>query len=669
MTSGEPSFSLGAEVLSDPPRACAREWLLPDGLGGYASSTPLGLNTRRQHGLLVVATRPPSGRLILLSKVEEVLTIDGVDHELSSNAYPDAVFPRGFERAASFVMDPLPSLTWEVPEGRLTRTIARVQREPGVAVTYTYEGSQRARLALRPLVAYRDVEALQRENGALSPIADHDGTDVVLRPYPSCPPLYLRVSGAEWHADGYWYRQFQYERDRELGREWSEDLFSHGSFTVDVEPGETAWLLAWAGPIPAGRQAVSIVAGERKRSRDLTGGMNGPLGELRRAASAFLVRRLEGGRVVVGGYHWSRPTARDTAQALPGLCLTTGRHDDARILLAECARAADAALRGSEAGDAEGESPRYTVDAALWFIVAIERFLENTHDRDFVRSRLMPTIVAILDAYRDGTHPSVRMTPDGLILHGDTAAPLTWMDARVPGQELTGEPAVTPRRGHAVEVQALWYNALLIGSDLARVSGHPDRASEWTGLAALSRTTFLRTFWSDEVGYLADVVTASTRDLSLRPNQLYAVGLPHAVVPRDKAVLLLGAIKRLLLTPVGLRTLAPDAPAYRPRFSGDPVARETARHQGTVWPALMGIYFDSLVRVFGEDGKREARLWLRDFTAHLGDAGLGFVSEVFDAEAPHHPGGAIANAWAVAELLRVVSRLPARAPASRASAS
>jgi predicted glycogen debranching enzyme len=260
-------------------------------------------------------------------------------------------------------------------------------------------------------------------------------------------------------------------------------------------------------------------------------------------------------------------------------------------------------------------------------------------------------VAAILDGYRSGTRHGVRMTRDGLITQGEEGLQLTWMDAKV------GGAVVTPRRGLPVEVQALWYNALLIGAEVARETGEPARARECTALAGRARESFLKAFWSEEQGYLADVVAEDGRaDLSLRPNQLYALGLPHVMLARDRALRVLDAVKRHLLTPVGLRTLSPEHPAYRGRYVGGPAERDAAYHQGTVWPYLAGAYFDAVTRVHGEAGKAEAREWLDGFAAHLEEAGLGTVSEVFDGDAPHAPGGAIAQAWSVGEVLRIAVR-------------
>jgi predicted glycogen debranching enzyme len=638
-------------VLRDPARASLREWLHTDGLGGYASSTVVGLNTRRYHGLLVAAARPPVGRMVLLSKLEETLTVGGRRQELGTNAYPGAIHPRGFELAASFELDPLPTLVWDVEGGTLTRTVCRVHDEPVTAVSYRYDGMGSPRLEVRPLLAYRDHHALQRENPTVRLAGEREGADVVMRPYEGLPTLRLRMPGATFVPDGLWYRAFEYARERERGLDFREDLFSPGVLRVELLPGRSLHLLASAGTPLAGHDPERLMAAERRRLRVCGGGGEGALPELRRAADAFVVRRGTSGRTIVAGYHWFADWGRDTMVALPGLCLSTGRPEDARAILAEYARHVDRGMLPNRFPDG-GEAPEYnSVDAALWMVVAVGRYLEATSDTDFVRTRMAVPVAAILEGYRAGTRHGIRMSADGLLGQGEEGLQLTWMDARVDGR------VVTPRRGLAVEIQALWYNALLIGAEVARESGEPARAREWSALAGRARESFLRRFWSEELGYLADVVSEDGQgDFSLRPNQLYALGLPHVLLPRDRALRVLDAVKRHLLTPVGLRTLSPEHPAYHGRYGGPPAERDAAYHQGTVWPFLAAAYFDAVTRVHGEAGKAEAREWLDGFAAHLEEAGVGTVSEVFDGDAPHAPGGAIAQAWSVGEILRIAVR-------------
>jgi predicted glycogen debranching enzyme len=646
----EEELNFGPEVLRNLALATSREWLLTDGLGGYASSTLIGLNTRRYHGLLVVATRPPLGRMVLLAKLDETLIVDDRRIELATNVHHGSVEPRGLDAALRFSLDPLPTLTWEVGSGTLTRTVARVQGAPATACVYAYDGTGPARLELRPLVAFRDHHALQRENEALDPNVVHEGPDVVLRPYPGRPELRLRVPEGEFEAEPSWCKRLVYERERERGYEFEEDLFGHGTFRVTLYPGEVATLLAWSGPIPAGVEAVELVAAERARLRE---GPPGLLADLRRAAEAFVVRRGESGRSVIAGYPWYGDGGRDALIALPGLCLSTSRHAEAREILLEQARHLEAGSIPSRFPEGGGAPEYDAADAPLWMVIAVHRYLEASGDRGILRTALLPAVFAVLDGYRRGGRHGVRMTPEAL-LSRQPGVPPTWMDARLDGA------LVTPRDGEAVELQALWYNALLIGAALASRVGDARRSREWTSLASLARASFVRAFWAEQAGYLADVVRNGERDLSLRPNQLWAIGLPHALLPVDKASRVLNAVKRELLTPAGLRSLAPSDSAYRGSSGEEQRSRAGACHQGTVWPYLMGVYFDARIRVHGDAGEREAREWLRDFEGHLEETGVGFVGELFDGDPPHRARGAIAQAWSVAELLRTAARVAAR---------
>ena len=597
-----------------------------------------------------MATRPPLARMVLLSRIDETLVVGDERIELATSVYPGAVYPRGFESTVGFSLDPLPSLTWERSGRTLTRSVARVHGAPATVLVYAYEGPGPALLELRPLVAFRDQHVLHRENAVLDPNAGRDGPDVVLRPYSAAPELRLRVAEGEFEADPRWYRRCVYERERERGYDFEEDLFSHGVFRVTLYPGEVATLLAWAGPIPEGAEAVELMAAERRRLRGAAAGSDF-LAELRRIADAFVVRQGDAGRNVIAGYPWQGVSGRDAMIALPGLCLATRRYAEAREILAEQAQHVNGGMIPSLFPEAGG-SPEYdAADAALWMVLAVKRYLDATGDRDFVRETLQGAVFAVLDGCRRGTRHGIRMTPEALLTQGEGGRPLTWMDSRA------GEQAVTPRTGEAVELQALWYNALLIGADLAGRAGDARRSAEWSRLANLACESFQRAFWSEDLGFLADVVSGGTRDFSLRPNQLFAIGLPHGLLPREKAVRVLEAVKRNLLTPAGLRSLAASDPAYRGRHDGERQTRDAARHQGSVWPWLMGVYFDALIRVHGEQGKREAREWLHGFEGHLEEAGLGLIGELFDGDPPHRAGGAIALASSAAELLRIAAGL------------
>lgn len=644
---------VGAEVLRDVGLAARREWVLADGLGGWAASTVLGLHTRGAHGLLAVASPSAAAPMLLLARVEEALSFDGARHELGANDYGGVLHPRGHEIADSFLLDPLPTLTWEVADRRLSRTVARIHGEPGVVLAYQYEGPDAAALEVRPLLAYREVDARQRENGAVRAAPVRTGQDVVLQPYEGCPALALRLAGAAWEGDGIWYRGFHYVRDAERGLPAQEDLFSPGLFRLTLRPGTTVAFVAWVGAIPPATDPLARVANERRRIRALGDAADGLLPDLRRAADAFIVRAPGGGRAIVSGYPSAVLSVREALIALPGLCLATGRHEEARaILLALTARVEGALVATRSADDPSGVD---AVDTGLWWVVAVERFREATGDAEFIRSRLQGPLLAILEGYRAGTRRGAGVSPEGLLAHEESATPLGPL-----GPSAEGQP---PRRAFAVEVQALWYNALLIGADLARAAGQSARAGEWAAMAARARDSFLRAFWSERHGYLADVVDGTGADFSLRPHQLHALGLPHSLLPRDKAQRVLEVARRALLTPVGLRSLAPFDTRYVGAGAGDG-ARTPPLDRGAAWPFLAALYFDALIRVHGEAAKADAWRWVDGFAPRLSDGTLATIPEAFEGEPPHRPLGGLASARAVAELLRLVTRL-GRRPAGR----
>jgi predicted glycogen debranching enzyme len=646
---------LGAEVLRDVALASRCEWLLADGLGGWAADSVLGLHTRAGHGLLVVA--PPSGpRLLLLSKVEEALSCEGTRHELGTNDYGDAVHPRGFERADAFVLDPLPTLTWEVAGRRLSRTVARLHGEPAVVLAYQLEGAEPATLEVRPLLAYRAPDARQHENASVGTASTRAGQDVIVQPYEGCPPLALRMAGASWEADPVWYRSFRYARETEHGMADREDLYSPGLFRVVLRPGTTVPLVAWANAIPSATDPIARVANERRRVRALGDAGEGLVPDLRRAADAFLVRG-GAGRAIVSGYPSAVRSVREALIALPGLCLARGRHDEARtVLLSLTAQIEASGTKGRASEEAGADAP----DAGLWWVVALERFRDATGDQEFIRSKMQGPLLAILESYRAGARRGVGVSAEGLLAHEDGANPLG------PALEAAGGPA-SDRRGFAVEVQALWYSALLIGAEFARAAGQSARAGEWAALAARARESFLRAFWSDRHGYLADVVNASGADFSLRPHQLHAIGLPHALLPRDKAQRVLEIVRRALVTPVGLRSLAATDPRYAGTAGPEGVAGP-GLDRGAAWPCLAGLYFDSLIRVNGEAAKAEAWRWLDEFAPRLGEGTLATIPAAFEGDAPHRPLGEMASARAVAEVLRLVTRL-GRRPTARTGRS
>jgi predicted glycogen debranching enzyme len=364
------------------------------------------------------------------------------------------------------------------------------------------------------------------------------------------------------------------------------------------------------------------------------------------AADAFVVRRGEDARAIIAGYPWFTDWGRDTMIALPGLCLSTGRHEDAKKILRGAAESVDSGLIPNRFPDTLGPAEYNTADATLWFFIAAHRYLEATGDTAFVLDELLPILEDVISRHEHGTRFGIRVDDDGLLHAGEPGLQLTWMDAKI------GDWVVTPRWGKPVEIQALWYNALMVLADLRQRAG---RAAESAGLlqrAKQVKDRFVATFWNEETGCLFDVVDGDRRDASIRPNQIFALSLPHPLLGKAHARSVLEVIDEKLLTPFGLRSLAPDDPAYRGRYEGGPAERDAAYHQGTVWSWLLGPYADAVVRTLGAPGKARAKRAIAGLEPHLREAGLGTVSEIFDGDAPHAPRGCPAQAWSVGELLR-----------------
>jgi predicted glycogen debranching enzyme len=644
-------ISFDATVTTDFDQASGREWIEANGLGGWASGTIAGCHTRRYHGLLVAATRPPVGRMVLLSKLAETLTAGTGRFELDTNRYAGATHPRGFETLTSFALDPLPTFVYAAGGVKIKKTIAAVHGENTTVVTYEIlEAKGPVTLELRPLIAYRDYHALQRANDAIR-FAQATFQDGVFRarPYDGTPELFLSVPKATFEAKPDWYFNFEYTHELDRGLDGHEDLFSYGVFRRELREGERFAVIASTGPV-AGRDPFELVDKQRARRKvvaDIVDAADDVARTLALAADAFVVRRGEDLRTIVAGYPWFTDWGRDTMIALPGICLATGRQDDAKKLLRAFAHSVDQGMLPNRFPDA-GEAPEYnTVDATLWFFVAAHRYLETTGDAPFVLEELRPVFEDIVAWHDRGTRFGIRVDPDGLLYAGDPGVQLTWMDAKV------GDWVVTPRRGKPVEIQALWYNALTILADFRKRAGRTAEAAALGQRAKRVKERFVARFWNEASSCLYDVVDGEWSDASIRPNQIFALSLPYPLLPKDEARAVLKVVEAKLLTPFGLRSLAPDDPAYRGRYEGDPMQRDAAYHQGTVWSWLLGPYADALVRTNGAFGKPKARKAVEGIVAHLREAGLGTISEIFDGDAPHAPRGCPAQAWSVGEVLRV----------------
>jgi predicted glycogen debranching enzyme len=636
-------MSFARNIFQDLDGAVAHEWIETNGLGGFASSTIIGVNTRRYHGLLTAAINPPVGRIVMLSKLEETLVIDNRRYELSANQYPGAVHPQGFQYQTGFRRDPFPVFRYEVEGVALEKSVFMVQGENTTVVQYQVSaaGKQSIKLEIRPLVAFRDYHSTTHENGALNRELEVSDGQITIRPYSDIPPLHFVHDDADLGRDSFWYHNFQYCIEQERGLDFSEDLFSPFVLTFDLNQNPQPRIIASTNP-RNGKQVERKLPSKSRNDNDSL-----LIESLKQAADQFIVSR-DRGSTVIAGYHWFSDWGRDTMIALPGLLLVTGKYEIAKSVLLEFSRHVDKGMLPNRFPDA-GETPEYnTVDATLWFFEAIRSFVQYSGDYEFVRTNLYDVMKEIIDWHVRGTRYNIHVDEDGLLESGEPGVQLTWMDAKV------GDWVITPRHGKPVEIQALWYNALRIMQDFAARFGDNQRAEEFSAMGQAAEKSFNRLFWNDDAQCLYDVVNGDLSDGSIRPNQVLAIGLTYSMVSNDRARKILAVVDRHLLTPRGLRTLSPNDANYHGRYEGNGRARDSVYHQGTVWPWLMGSYFSAHEKAFGfEAVRRVGSEWLANFQEHLNEACLGQVSEIFDGDAPHAPRGCAAQAWSVSELLRV----------------
>jgi predicted glycogen debranching enzyme len=642
------------------------EWLEADGLGGFASGTTAGIRTRRYHALLLTAVTPPTGRMVLVNSFDAAVDSSAGSFALSTQRYaPGILHPDGASHITDFTDDPWPTWQFEVADGTRVSQELFVEHGTGaVVIVWTLVRSEGpVVLRVRPFLSGRDYHAMHHANGSFRFEAARHEAMVRFSSYDGVPDVVSLSNGDYRHAPD-WYRQFLYAAERERGLDDTEDLASPGEFSWPLSvPGEQAvWVLMAAD---AGRHealtadaVVTLVTemkiSERRRREGFPTALD-------RAADAYLVRRGSG-KTIVAGYPWFTDWGRDAFIAMRGLCLATGRLADARDILVEWAGAVSEGMLPNRFPD-HGEAPEFNaVDASLWYVVAVHELLQQDRGRTKLltpdqQRTLESAVRQIVSGYASGTRFGIRMDVDGLLAAGVPGVQLTWMDARV------GDRVITPRIGKPVEIQALWLNALRIAS---RFEPH------WLEVFERGQRAFVERFWNEELGRLADVVdvdhVGGTRDDTFRPNQILAVGgLPVALLDVERARRIVDAVEQQLLTPIGLRSLAPGEPGYAPRYEGDSPARDAVYHQGTVWPWLMGPFVDAWVRVRGNTSaaRRDARQrFIGPLLAHLQSAGLRHVSEIADAEAPFAPKGCPFQAWSLGELLRldrVVLAKPKRA--------
>jgi len=648
-------IQINKKICNDLESALGREWLETNGIGGFASSSITGANTRRYHGLLTAATKPPVGRMVLLSKLEETLISDGRRFDLATNQYQGAIHPRGFELLSSFRLDPFPILTFELEGIVLEKSVFMAQGSNTVVVEYrilNMPRRQNLRLELRPLIAFRDYHSLTRENGALDPTLQQEPGMISMRPYDGVPRLYLAHNASKVEPNRDWYRQFFYRVEAERGLDTTEDLFNPAILSFDISKSQQATVIASTEPQRAansGRMRKAEIA--RREQIAVTIPADDSLAQqLALAADQFIAKR-EDGYTVMAGYPWFTDWGRDTMIALPGLTLPTGRTEIAKGILHEFAKHVDQGMLPNRFPDGN-EAPEFnTVDATLWFFEAVRAYLDHTGDEKFVREELYCVLKDIIDWHVRGTRYNIRMLENGLLNAGEKGVQLTWMDARI------GDWVVTPRAGKPVEIQALWFNALKIMEYLAIRFNDNEAVKRFRTSSALVQWTFNRMFWNEEQSCLYDVVNGGNPDGSIRPNQIFAVSLRYSMLPRERAAKILEVVERELLTPYGLRTLSVTDPNYKGRYEGNPYQRDCAYHQGTVWPWLIGPFISAYLKVHGNtpETRQHARDLLSPLQEHFNEGCLGQISEIYDGSVPQFERGCFAQAWSVGQIMQVLS--------------
>jgi predicted glycogen debranching enzyme len=643
-----------------------REWLVTIGLGGYASGTISCATTRRYHGLLVSAEPPPLGRTLSLVDLWETVRIDGQELRLGGTERPDRLELHGARFLREFRLEwGLPVWTYEFGGATLERRLAMVWGSNTTLIEYRLRSDRNTELELRPIVRFRPhdtpVDAPLEEGYRCA----REENGVLVSTESGFPPLRLAVERPEvlFTDDAQILPNFVYRIEASRGYAAVGDTWSPGYWRTSSSRELTLRVLATTGPwesLPRGSEIAEVIEQEMDRRHRLTLAAHpvarrGPAAELVLAADQFIIRPLrhpswkgEREQSVIAGYHWFTDWGRDTMISLEGLTLVTGREREAGAILRTFATHVRDGLIPNLFPEGGVEGLYHTADATLWFFHALHRYVDHTGDTETL-AKLLPTMRDIVAAHVSGTSFGIGVDPaDGLLKQGALGYQLTWMDAKV------GDWVVTPRRGKAVEINALWYNALKLLEAWEYDVGDPSRAEALAVRAAHARESFNRRFWIHDEEYLFDVVDGEAGDdRAFRPNQIFAVSLPHAVLDEARWGSVVTQVKKRLLTPYGLRTLAAEDPDYRTTYFGNLWARDAAYHQGTVWAWLIGPFIDAWLKVHPGD-ERRARGFLSGLLEHLDEFGIGNVAEIFDAEPPHRPRGCIAQAWSVAELLRAL---------------
>lgn len=639
------------KICGDLEQSLRREWLETNGIGGFACGTVSGANTRRYDSILTAAAAPPLGRVTTISRVEETVWLGGRAFHLSTNLFPDnVVAPEGYKLIESFRLDPFPVWTFDLDGTRVEKRLFMVHGTNTTVVRWRLlDASENVRLTVRPLLAFVDYHALQHRSDDLDFRLSIDAGRVTVNPPDQRLHLHVLHDGVDVRRTGYWYNDLVYAIETERGFDDREDLYQPFEIEFDLASGPAVMIATTDDGIDLDYEILE--SGEMRRRARLVAA-SGSRSEIDQAlvlaSDQFIVARGEG-ETVIAGYPWFSDWGRDTMIALPGLTLSTRRFDTARGIITEYAQHFSEGMLPNRFPD-HGDTADYnTVDATLWYFEAVRAYVEASGDIALVRDVLYEKLKESISYHVRGTRFGIKVDADGLLAAGTPGVQLTWMDAKI------GDVVITPRNGKAVEIQALWYNALMTMAEFASRFGHKEDRKDFQDLAFRCRSSFEAAFWNERERCLFDVADPENPDASIRPNQLLALSLYHQLLAGERAAAVVDRVERDLLTPFGLRTLSPRDPRYCPTYIGSPFDRDSCYHQGTVWAWLMGPFVDAYRRTHepGEETERRVGEFLSGLYGHLLSAGVGQISEIFDGDPPHHPRGCFAQAWSVGEILRI----------------
>ena len=662
-------------ALSNLDESLQKEWLVTNGLGGYASSTILGINTRKYHGLLVASFSPPVDRRVVLSKVDEELIVNRNTFPFGANQFEGLTYPRGYEFLEEFALKPFPTYTYVAGDVQLQKTIFMPHMKNATIILYKVSNTNKApaKILLKPLVNVRHFHAVtERRKLSFEFVQEPAKNQTLVRHTNPQLNVLLSSTRGTYSPTGQWIEKVYYRTDHIRGEAHFDDYYQSGIFQIEIKPNETLEfaLIAVAGETPEKVREIAaeipsdtdklkrLHAKEVEQRMTLISSSTTKLGVdepeewlkwLVLATDSFIVHReTTKGKTIIAGYPWFEDWGRDTFISMPGLMLITQRIEEAKQVFLTFKQYCSKGLIPNRFPDNPQQPPAYnTVDATLWYINAVLQFLKYTNDFRFVKEKLWDTLKEIIEWHMKGTLYDIKMDEDFLLKHGSQ---LTWMDVMI-----NGNP-VTPRNGKAVEIQALWYNALKSMELLATKFDEESEAEKYCSIAEKAKESFNNEFWYREKGYLFDVVLDGNKDNTLRPNQIFTVALDFPLIKEEKALKVIDAVQEKLLTPYGLRTLPPDHPNYIGTYIGDFRHRDFAYHNGTAWAWLLGPFTTAFLKTRKHEAEwREyafKNFLERLLRENISDGGLGSLSEIFDGDYPHKPRGCIAQAWSVAEPLR-----------------